>query len=39
VNNINLTTNGLNTTKNNKTDKSFENLMSAFTNKKGDPIV
>ena len=30
VNAMNLTTSGLNTTKNNKIDKSFENLMSAF---------
>ena len=35
---MNLTTSGLNTTKNNKIDKSFENLMSAFSNKKAEQI-
>lgn len=33
--NMNQTTSGLNTTKHNKTEKSFENLMTAFTSKKG----
>ena len=33
--NMNQTTSGLNTTKHNKTEKSFENLMTAFTTKKG----
>jgi hypothetical protein len=32
---LNLTTSGLNTTKNNKIDKSFENLMSAFALRSG----
>ena len=36
---MNLTTSGLNTTKHNKTDKNFENLIPAYTNKKGESII